>query len=79
MTVKGVTMPAAARIRVFSTCPPSLTASPEGYLEQVEEFASWSEDALAGYRTFVLDVPAAAEELRHIGAAFGAAGDSLAA
>jgi len=33
----------------------------------------------AGYRTFVLDVPAGAEELRHIGAAFGAAGDSLAA
>ena len=33
----------------------------------------------AGYRTFVLDVPAGAEELRHIGAAFGAAADSLAA
>jgi hypothetical protein len=33
----------------------------------------------AGYRTFVLDVPAGAEELRHIGAAFGAAVDSLAA
>jgi alkanesulfonate monooxygenase len=33
----------------------------------------------AGYRTFVLDVPANAEELRHIGAAFGAAVDSLAA
>jgi alkanesulfonate monooxygenase len=33
----------------------------------------------AGYRTFVLDVPANADELRHIGAAFGAAADSLAA
>lgn len=33
----------------------------------------------AGYRTFVLDIPANAEELRHIAAAFGAAADSLAA
>ena len=33
----------------------------------------------AGYRTFVLDVPAEAEELRHVGSAFGAAADSLAA
>lgn len=33
----------------------------------------------AGYRTFLLDVLANAEELRHIGAAFGAAADSLAA
>jgi len=33
----------------------------------------------AGYRTFVLDVPASPEELRHIAAAFGAAAESLAA
>lgn len=33
----------------------------------------------AGYRTFVLDVPADPQELRHIGAAFGAAVDALAA
>lgn len=33
----------------------------------------------AGYRTFVLDVPAEPDEMRHIGAAFGAAADSLAA
>jgi alkanesulfonate monooxygenase len=38
-------MSAASNIRVFSTCPPSATASPEAYLEQVEEIASWSEDA----------------------------------
>lgn len=33
----------------------------------------------AGYRTFVLDVPANPDEMRHIAAAFGAAADSLAA
>jgi alkanesulfonate monooxygenase len=38
-------MSAASSIRVFSTCPPSRAASPEAYLEQVEEIASWSEDA----------------------------------
>jgi alkanesulfonate monooxygenase len=38
-------MSAASNFRVFSTCPPSVTASREAYLEQVEEIASWSEDA----------------------------------
>lgn len=38
-------MSAASSVRVFSTCPFLMTASPEAYLEQVEEIASWSEDA----------------------------------
>ena len=38
-------MPAPSSIRVFSTCPPSLTATAKGYLHQVEQIASWSEDA----------------------------------
>jgi alkanesulfonate monooxygenase len=38
-------MSAASSIRVFSTCPPSATATSDGYLHQVQEIASWSEDA----------------------------------
>lgn len=38
-------MPRASSIRVFSTCPPSVTASADAYLHQVQEIASWSEDA----------------------------------
>lgn len=43
--IRGPTMSAASSVRIFSTCPPSATASPEAYLEQVQEIASWSEDA----------------------------------
>lgn len=32
-------------LRVFSTCPPSYTASPRDYLRQVNEVAAWSEAA----------------------------------
>jgi alkanesulfonate monooxygenase len=38
-------MSAASSIRVFSTCPPSATATADAYLRQVQEIASWSEDA----------------------------------
>ena len=38
-------MSTPSSIRVFSTCPPSVTAAPEVYLQQVQEIASWSEDA----------------------------------
>jgi alkanesulfonate monooxygenase len=38
-------MSAASSIRVFSTCPPSATATADAYLHQVQEIASWSEDA----------------------------------
>ena len=38
-------MPIAPDVKVFSTCPPSVNASPDAYLHQVEEIASWSEDA----------------------------------
>ena len=38
-------MSALSNVRVFSTCPPSVTASADGYLHEVEEIASWSEDA----------------------------------
>jgi alkanesulfonate monooxygenase len=38
-------MSAATSVRIFATCPFSVTANPEAYLRQVEEIASWSEDA----------------------------------
>lgn len=38
-------MTSAANVRVFSTCPPSANASRDAYLHQVQEIASWSEDA----------------------------------
>ena len=38
-------MTTAANVRVFSTCPPSANASRDAYLRQVQEIASWSEDA----------------------------------
>jgi len=38
-------MSAATDVRVFSTCPPSANARPDGYLRRVQEIACWSEDA----------------------------------
>jgi len=38
-------MSAFSNVRVFSTCPPSVTAAPDTYLHQVQDVASWSEDA----------------------------------
>lgn len=38
-------MSAAANLRIFSTCPPSVTATRDNYLHQVQDIASWSEDA----------------------------------
>src|SRR5437870_7916240 len=32
-------------LRIFSTCPPSARAARDEYLRQVQEIASWSEDA----------------------------------
>lgn len=37
--------PSAARLRLFSTCPPSNEASPETYVKWVTSVARWSEDA----------------------------------
>src|ERR1700756_3082453 len=34
-----------SNVRVFSTCPPSVTATADTYLHQVQDIASWSEDA----------------------------------
>src|SRR5215831_1350382 len=42
---EGRAMSSASNVRVFSTCPPSTNASPDAYLHQVEEIASWSDDA----------------------------------
>jgi alkanesulfonate monooxygenase len=39
------TLSVASNVRIFSTCPPSVGASPDAYLHEVEEIASWSEDA----------------------------------
>lgn len=37
--------PVNQAFKIFSTCPPSVLAQPDIYLRQVEEIASWSEDA----------------------------------
>jgi alkanesulfonate monooxygenase len=38
-------MSAFSNVRVFSTCPPSVTAAADTYLHQVQDIASWSEGA----------------------------------
>ena len=79
-------MTSAANLRIFSTCPPSANASRDAYLHRVQEIASWSEDAGCEGILVTTDnaqvdpwLVSQAIVMRHIGAAFGAAADSLAA
>lgn len=57
----------------YKTFCPYLVGSYERVADEVARYAD------AGYKTFVLDVPASPEELRHIGAVFGRAAHDVAA